>query len=55
MLSPMRGGGSLDGVAGEMGVAGRRLNLRVAQQFPDHRQPLAERQRARGKAVPYIL
>ena len=38
-------------VLGEMGVAGRRLNLRVAQQLADHRQALAEGQRGRGEAV----
>ena len=37
--------GGLDGVAREMGIAGGRLNLRVAQQLADHRQSLAERQR----------
>ena len=29
-------GGSLDGVAGKMGVTGGRLDLRVSQQFADH-------------------
>ena len=39
------GSGCLDGVAGEVGIAGCSLNLRVAQQLPDLRQFLAERQR----------
>ena len=37
------GGGCLDGITGEMGIAGRRLDLRVPQQLSDHRQPFAER------------
>ena len=38
-----------------MSVTGRRLNLRVAQQLSDHRQPLAERQCARGKSVSEVV
>ena len=38
-----------------MGIAGRRLHLGVPEQFPNHSQAFAESQRARGKAVPYIM
>ena len=39
-------GGCLDGVAGKMGITSRRLDLRVSEQFADHGQALAERQRS---------
>ena len=38
--------GVLDGVSGEVGVAGGRLDLGVAEELRDHRQALAERKRA---------
>ena len=38
-----------------MGVAGRRLDLAVPQQLPDHRQALAERQSARREAVAEVM
>ena len=38
-----------------MCVAGGRLDLRVAKQFADHRQGLAERQRPAGEAMSYIV
>ena len=49
------GGGGLDGVTGEVGIAGRRLHLGVPEQFPNHSQAFAESQRARGKAVAQIV
>ena len=49
------GRGGLDGVPGEMGIAGRRLHLGVPEQFPNHSQAFAESQRARGKGVPQIV
>ena len=49
------GGGRLDGVASEVGIACRRLNLGVAQKLPDHRQSFAERQGTRGKGVAKIV
>ena len=52
---PDAGGGGLDGVPREMGIAGVRLNLGMAQQVPDHRQSLAERQRAGSEAVPEVM
>ena len=39
-------GGCLDGVTGKMGVPSGRLDLRVSEQFADHGQALAERQRS---------
>ena len=53
-LCDARGGG-LDGVPGKMGVPGGRLHLGMAEQFPNHGQALAERQCARGKAVPEVV
>ena len=38
-----------------MGVARRRLDVAVAEQLADHRQRLAERESARGKAVTEIV
>ena len=49
------GRGGLDSVAGEVGVAGCRLNLRVAEQFPDHRQALVEGERVRGRGVRQVV
>ena len=43
--------GSLHGIAGKVSVRGGDLHLGVAQQLGDHRQPLAERQRARGEGM----
>ena len=48
-------GGRLDGIAGEVGVAGRRLNLGMTEQLADHRQPLAEGQGPRGEAVAKVV
>ena len=48
-------GGGLDVIAGEMSVTGDRLDLGVAKELPDHRQPLAECQGARGEAVTEIV
>lgn len=36
-------GGSFDGFGGQMGVAGGRLNLGVAEQLADHWKPVAGR------------
>ena len=55
MLSPMRAAECLDGVAGKMGVPSGRLDLRVSQQFADHGQALAERQRAGSKRVAEVM
>ena len=44
-------GGGLDGIVGEVGVAGGGLHLGVAEQLPDHRQALADQQPAAGEAV----
>ena len=41
---PRRGG--LDGIAGEMGIAGGRLDLGVSQELADHCQALTESQSA---------
>ena len=54
------GGGGPDGVAGEVGVAGGRLDLCVPQELSDHRQALAKRQSARSERMaevmdPYIV
>ena len=49
------GSGRLHRVPRQMRVSRRDLNLRVAEQLPDHRQALAQRQRARGKAVPQVV
>ena len=48
-------GGCLDGVAGEMGVSGGRLDLRVSQQFSYHGQALAERQRTGSKRMAEVV
>ncbi len=40
-----------DSIAGEMSVTCCRLNLRVAQKLPDHRQARAERHGTRGKGM----
>ena len=45
------GSGGLAGITGEVGIAGCRLNLRVAELLFHHRQPLAEHQRGRGKGM----
>ena len=45
-------GGCLNGIAGEVGVARRRLDLGVTEQLSNHRQPLTERQGARSKGMP---
>ena len=55
MLSPMRAADALTVVAGEMGVSRGRLDLRVSQQFTDHRQALAERQRAGSERVTEVV
>ena len=49
------GGGSLDGIAGEVSVAGGRLDLGMAKELPDHRQPFAEHQGARSEGVPQVM
>ena len=49
------GSGGLDGVASEMGVAGRRLNLGMTPQLSDHRQRLAKRERTRVKGMTKIV
>ena len=38
-----------------MRVSGGRLQLRVAKQFADHRETLAERQRPRSIRVPEVV
>ena len=43
--------GVLDGISGQVSVPRSGLHLRVAQQFPDHRKALAERQRPRSIGV----
>ena len=43
------GGGRLHGVPGQMGVSGGGLNLRMTKQFPNHRQPFAQRQALEAK------
>ena len=42
-------------VAGEVGIARRRLDLCVAEQLADHRQALSKRQGAAGKAVAQVV
>ena len=42
--------GRLDGIVGEVGVAGGGLDLRMAQELADHGQALADEQFATGKA-----
>ena len=49
------GGRGLDGIAGEMGIAGGGLNLGMANQLPDHRQSLAKRQRTAREGVAEIM
>ena len=39
----------------EVGVARRRLDLSVAQQSSDHRQPLTRRHRCRGEGVAQVV
>ena len=46
---PRRGG--LDGIAGEMGIAGGRLHLCVTEELSDYRKALAESQRTGREAV----
>ena len=48
-------GGCLDGVTREMGVASGGLNLGMAQQLSDHRQPLAKCEGPRGKAMAEVV
>ena len=48
-------GGCLDGVSGEMGVSGGRLDLRVSEQFSYHGQALAERQRAGSERLTDVV
>ena len=49
------GGGGLDRIPGEVGVARRGLDLGVAEQLADHGEALAERQRPRGEGMAYIM
>ena len=46
--------GVLDRIPRQMGVARGRLHLRMTEQFPDHRQALAQGQRPRGRRVPEV-
>ena len=46
---------ALDGVAGEMSVAGSGLHLGMSQQFADHGQAFPKRQRTGGKAVAEVM
>ena len=55
MLSPMRAADALTVVAGKMGVSSGRLDLRVSQQFADHGQALAERQRAGSERMAEVV
>ena len=45
----------LDRVPGQMRVAGGRLNLGMAEQFPDHREALAQGERPRSIRVAKII
>ena len=38
-----------------MGIARRRLDVAVAEQFPDHRQGFAECQRSGRESVPEVV
>ena len=49
------GGGGLDGVAREMGVAGGGLNLRVAEQLADHRKASAQSQGSGCRGVAMVM
>ena len=42
-VGDLRGGG-LDGFPGQVGVAGRGVDLRMTEQLTDHRQALSERE-----------
>ena len=53
LRDPGRGG--LHGVAGEVSVAGRGLNLSMPQELAYHSQALAKRQRPARKAVPEVM
>ena len=46
------GRGVLDGISGQVRIAGGRVDLVVAKQFADHRERFAERQGPAGKGVP---
>ena len=48
-------GGEFDRVSRQVGITGRRLNLRVAEQFADHRQALSGGNGSRGERVPQIV
>ena len=43
------------GIAREMSIARRRLDLAMSEQLPDHRQTLAERQGTRREAVAEVM
>ena len=47
--------GGLHGIVGKVGVPGGRLHQGVTEQFADHRQGLARRQRAASEAVSEIV
>ena len=49
------GRGGLDRIPGKMRVPGSRLHLRMTEQFPDHREALAQGQRPRCIPVPQIV
>jgi len=48
-------GGVPDSVSGQVSVAGGGLDLGVAKELGDHRQALAQRQRAAGVGVAYTM
>jgi len=52
---PDTGGGLALRIAREMGVARGGLDPGVAQEFPYHGKPLAERQGARGERMPEVV
>ena len=47
--------GAPNGIGGQVRITSSRLNLRVAEQFADERQSLAERKRLRGICVAQIV
>ena len=47
--------GGLDRVARQVRISGGRLDLGVAQQFPDHREALAQGQRCRSKRMAKVM
>lgn len=53
VAGPRRGG--FHGISGKVGVAGGCLHLGVTEQLADHREPLAECQRAGGKGVAKVM